>query len=94
MLSRCKKCNIPICEEKCSVSSTHLLECETISRANKADNSDDKKEFNDYNIITPLRFLLMKQKQPKEYEKLTSLVSNIESKVFKISITLGNYIRG
>ena len=29
----------------------------------------------------------MKQKQPKEYEKLTSLVSNIESKVVKINTT-------
>ena len=50
----------------------------------KANNSDDKPDFNDYNIITPLRFLLMKQKHPKEYAKLASLVSNIESKVRKI----------
>ena len=87
---RCKQCNVPICEEKCSKSPNHLLECDTISRSIKANNSDDKTDFNDYNIITPLRFLLMKQKRPKEYATLASLVSNIESKVRKTIMIFNN----
>ena len=85
---RCNNCQIPICEEKCSKSSTHLIECDTLARVNQIDTSGDNKQFEDYNIITPLRFLLMKQKQPKNYEKLSSLVSNIESKVVNYHLYL------
>ena len=59
----------------------HLIECDTISRCSKVNNSIEDEEFSDYNIITPLRFLLMKKKNPNVYEKLTSLVSNLEPKV-------------
>ena len=59
------------------------MECDTIARSRKINSPGEDTDFNDYSIITPLRFLLMKQKDPKSYENLISLVSNIESKVSK-----------
>ena len=89
---RCNNCQVPICEEKGTKSPTHLIECDTLARVNQMGTSGDKKQFEDYNIITPLRLLLMKQKHPKNYEKLSSLVSNIESKVVNYHFCL-KYVR-
>ena len=63
-----------ICSEKCAQNQFHLLECDFLASAKL-----EKWEFPE--LRTPLRFLGMKEKDPKKYTQLRSLVSNTNVKV-------------
>ena len=71
---RCPKCGVEICSEKCAQNQFHLLECDLLASAKL-----EKWEFPE--LRTPLRCLGMKEKDPKKYAQLRSLVSNTDVKV-------------
>ena len=66
---RCGSCGVPICSEKCADQSAHLLECDLINE-----------DFQEYGILTPLRFLASKSKFPEDYRKMNGLVGHLEMK--------------
>ena len=68
----CPQCRVPICHEKCASSDGHQLDCHFFS-------SDILKQ--DYSVLSPVRFLGMKLKNPKLYHKMTTLVSHRKTKV-------------
>jgi len=70
---KCPKCGVEICSEKCAQNQFHLLECDLLASAKL-----EKWEFPE--LRTPLRFLGMKEKDPKKYAQLRSLVSNTNVK--------------
>ena len=54
------------------MSEFHALECDVLLEA--ADN------FNDFDVLTPLRFLAMKQKNAAKYQELQTLVGHLDMK--------------
>ena len=74
---RCAKCGVGICSEKCCENEYHLLECDILA-SRKARNEN---EFQDFELLSPLRFLAMKSKHPEKYAKLRTLMSHLDSKV-------------
>ena len=71
-LKNCPKCGIPICQEKCADSDWHQLECSFL-----VNNSLE----NNLSILSPLRFLGIKNKDVKLYRKMQSLVSHREERL-------------
>ena len=72
---RCNKCNFKLCSEKCGTLEFHQLECDLL----KVDC------YKNLELVTPVRFLACKRKNPKKFAELMSLVSNKEVKVRKKS---------
>ena len=68
---------MPLCEARCENSKMHLEECKVL-RNSKVDESAD---FEDYDLVTPLRVLLMKKTDPDAYEAIHLLESNLSIKV-------------
>lgn len=64
-----------MCESRCGSSQMHQEECKLL-RTSPIDG-----EFDDYDIITPLRALLIKKVDPQAYQELHALESNMELKV-------------
>ena len=71
---QCPKCNLArICSEKCAEAKFHSFECEILANSKIEENVQVE-------LQTPLRFLGMKEKDPKKYIQLKSLLANKEIK--------------
>ena len=64
----------------------HLEECKVLRKSNV----DESTSFEDYDLITPLRVLLMKKTDPDAYEAIHLLESNLSIKVLMNNIHLVN----
>ena len=69
---------MPLCEARCGDSKMHLEECKLLR------SSPINGEFDEYDIITPLRALLLKKTDPQAYQAMHALESNMELKVSKL----------
>lgn len=77
---RCANCNWFLCDKKCQDSAIHRDECNLMVANNyKADFKYSEKEKTDmYNIISPLRTILLKQNSKHKYDTLINLLKRPE----------------
>ena len=78
----CGLCNMPMCDDKCQVGSTHYMECQifrTLKDKIKINDFKDK-ESPIYQCITPLRLLMKKNTHPKWYRRLVFLMDHKEER--------------
>jgi len=80
--SVCSKCAWPVCNDDCENGNNHRIECEILSKSTMKftfENIDVVNEI--YRCIAPLRLLLIKEKSPETWERLSYLMDhNIERK--------------
>lgn len=76
---RCSKCNIPLCSKSCQTKGDHQIECPVMEKVQ--DLKDQETPFKDWNLILPIRVLLLKHSDPAKYKALNNLVSNRSQKV-------------
>ena len=72
-------CKVPLCESKCEKSKLHQFECPIFAKRNQ--DLDEGLDFQEFELIVALRFLLWKKKDPEVYKQLKSLCSNKTEKV-------------
>lgn len=76
--TRCSKCNIPLCSKSCQTKGDHQIECPVMEKVQ--DLKDQETPFQDWNLILPIRVLLLKHSDPAKYKALNNLVSNRSQK--------------
>ena len=90
----CQGCEYPICSERCaSTHSNHTKkECEILARCPeelRPDilklNKDKEKSSHAYSIITPLRMLLLQERDTDEWRRSDQLIDHITGKNFSSS---------
>ena len=54
----------------------HIEECKILQSKSNADGS-----FDDYDLITPLRVLILRKSHPKLYKSILELEANLDAKV-------------
>ena len=90
----CQGCEYPICSERCaSTHSNHTKkECEILARCPeelRPDvlklNKDKEKSSHAYSIITPLRMLLLQERDNDEWRRSDQLIDHITGIVFSLS---------
>lgn len=79
----CSQCRWPMCDFMCENNPSHLEECELFARKNFDPNikySTPGKVESNYCSIMALRLLMLKQKNPRLYEKILTLESHLEQR--------------
>jgi len=78
----CGLCGWPVCDEKCEAGYTHKLECCILAESiEKPDFSNLDDVLDVYRCIAPLRLLLVKNKFPEIWERLSYLMDHNEDRV-------------
>ena len=72
---------MPLCEARCEKSEMHRQECRVLIKDPSKRSDDDGEAFDDYDIITPLRTLLLRKDNPQLYQAIMSLEANLDAKV-------------
>ncbi|CAK1587155.1 unnamed protein product [Parnassius mnemosyne] len=80
---KCPQCNWPMCGPECDKSEVHKNECRIMADRGykcsiKYENADKNEAA--YCVITPLRILLMKDYNPKQFESILNLESHLEDR--------------
>ncbi|XP_068617853.1 SET domain-containing protein SmydA-8 [Battus philenor] len=81
---KCTKCYWPMCGPECEQSDIHKHECRIMKeRGYKCNVKYDSAEKTEaaYCVIAPLRVLLMKDLDPKQFENIMNLESHLENRV-------------
>ncbi|CAH0725550.1 unnamed protein product, partial [Brenthis ino] len=81
---KCSSCKWPMCGNDCEKADVHQDECKLMKKRNyrceiKYERPDKAEAA--YCIIAPLRVLLMKTNNPKQYESIMSLESHLKDRV-------------
>ncbi|XP_045451337.1 SET domain-containing protein SmydA-8 [Melitaea cinxia] len=81
---KCSSCNWPMCGVDCEKAEVHREECKIMTKRNykckiKYESSDKQEAA--YCIIAPMRVLLMKQTNPRQFESIMSLESHLEDRI-------------
>lgn len=75
----CTKCGWPVCGKVCETSEMHKGECEVFEKGGyKPYIVCDGSRSTSYVVVTPLRCLLLKQKDPQKFEILMGFQSHLE----------------
>ncbi|XP_046969776.1 SET domain-containing protein SmydA-8 [Vanessa cardui] len=81
---KCSSCNWPMCDVVCEKSEVHREECKAMSKSNYKCSikyeSPEKTEAA-YCVIAPMRVLLMKESNPRQYESIMSLESHLKDRI-------------
>lgn len=81
-LHNCSKCSWPLCSKNCETSNLHVQECVVFAQNNfKPEVRFDNDKQAVYSCITPLRCLLLKQKDKSKYDILMSFQSHLEKSI-------------
>ncbi|XP_070490459.1 SET domain-containing protein SmydA-8-like [Chironomus tepperi] len=83
---RCSRCSWPLCSKQCERLDPHIDECNLMSSKNYKSpikvNCLNQQSDAIYCLIFPLRFLILKLKQPKVFEKILSeLESHVDERI-------------
>ena len=77
----CSKCGWPMCSEECCIKGDHLLECEVFKKAGFRV-VYQKFEYDTfeplYDALTPIRMLALKQKRPKDWKNVKTLMAHLD----------------
>ncbi|RVE47333.1 hypothetical protein evm_008014 [Chilo suppressalis] len=81
---KCKSCNWPMCGPECEKADIHKSECKVMTDRNykctiKYEQADKAEAA--YCVIAPLRVLLMRESNPKQYENIMALESHLEDRI-------------
>ncbi|CAH2044084.1 unnamed protein product, partial [Iphiclides podalirius] len=81
---KCPQCNWPMCGPGCSKAEVHKNECLVMTAKGykstiKYENGDKAEAA--YCVIAPLRVLLMKETDPKQFENIMSLESHLDDRM-------------
>ncbi|XP_018019146.1 SET domain-containing protein SmydA-8 [Hyalella azteca] len=78
---RCRHCTWPMCGPACEEAPAHKPECTVGKVMGSPIEIQDFNEVNHfYEVVTPLRCLLLKKKSPKKYEELMALESHFNDR--------------
>ncbi|XP_047535658.1 SET domain-containing protein SmydA-8-like [Vanessa atalanta] len=81
---KCSSCNWPMCDVVCEKSEVHREECKAMSRRNYKCNikyETLEKTEAAYCVIAPMRVLLMKESNPRQYKNIMSLESHLKDRI-------------
>ncbi|XP_050347775.1 SET domain-containing protein SmydA-8 [Nymphalis io] len=81
---KCSSCSWPMCDADCEKAEVHREECKLMTKRNYKCNikyeRPDKTEAA-YCVIAPMRVLLMKETNPRQYENIMSLESHLKDRI-------------
>ena len=73
----CSKCGWPLCSKDCESSPDHKPECElTVEKGVKIKIKDFENDNPQYQCLTPMRCLWLKEKDPEKYKRMLTLQSH------------------
>jgi len=75
---KCKKCQWPMCSEKCSSESYHKLECEIFTSRRLSPTINDLKRNGMYPCVTILRMLLLKKYNEDGWRQIKNMMDHWE----------------
>lgn len=81
---KCPLCNWPMCGPECAKDDVHKNECKTmISKGYKCSIKYENKDKTEaaYCVIAPLRVLLMKESNPKQFDSIMNLESHLDKRI-------------